>query len=291
MKIIKANDELREQVDSWHRGGETLAFVPTMGNLHQGHLKLVDVARQQADHVAVSIFVNPMQFNQSSDFASYPRTLDQDIEKLTPLNVDLLYSPDESGIYPEGMGNSSKIHVPGLSEVLCGQFRPGHFEGVATVVAKLFNLVQPQIAVFGEKDFQQLLVIKKLVKDLDFPIKIIGVETEREQNGLALSSRNQYLSDDEKQNAARLYQVLADVARKVKTRCQEKAPLSVNFLDIEKDTQQQLEGYGFKPEYVEVRNAVDLQTGNTSHRNLRVFAAAWLGKARLIDNLPISLDD
>ena len=289
MKIITSNDQLTEQVNSWRLAGESIAFVPTMGNLHQGHLKLVDVARQHADHVVVSIFVNPMQFNQSSDFSNYPRTLEQDVKSLEPYGVHALYCPEQTSIYPEGMENTVKVVVPKLSEVLCGEFRPGHFEGVATVVAKLFNLVQPQVAVFGEKDFQQLLVIRKLVRDLDFPVMIIGVETEREDNGLALSSRNQYLSDSEKQVASQLYKVLTNVAESVKLRCQEKSPSRTDFVDIEQDALQQLTEQGFKPEYVQVRNAGDLAVGNTSSDELRVFAAAWLGQARLIDNLPISL--
>jgi len=291
MEIIKANNQLREQVANWRGRGETLAFVPTMGNLHQGHLKLVEVARRHANHVAVSIFVNPMQFNQSADFKNYPRTLEQDIEKLHSLNVDLVYCPDENSIYPEGINNSTKINVPGLTEMLCGKFRPGHFEGVATVVAKLFNLVQPQVAVFGEKDFQQLLVIKKLVQDLNFPVEIIGVETEREESGLALSSRNRYLSDAEKQLATHLYHVMTNVAQQVRARCLEDSSGKNNFHDIEKSAMQQLEEHGFKPDYLEVRKADDLQIAHTADSNLRVFVAAWLGQARLIDNLPISLND
>ena len=289
MKIITSNDQLKEQVNSWRLADESLAFVPTMGNLHRGHLKLIEIARQNADHVVVSVFVNPMQFNQDSDFANYPRTLEQDIKKLNPLNIDVLYCPDQAGIYPEGMKSATKVIVPELSEVLCGEFRPGHFEGVATVVAKLFNLVQPQVAVFGEKDFQQLLVIRKLVRDLNFPISIIGVETEREESGLALSSRNQYLSDNEKQTASQLYRVLKEVAENVKLRCQNKTESRPDFLDIEQDALSRLAKMGFTPEYVQVRNASDIAVGSTSSDKLRVFAAAWLGQARLIDNVPIAL--
>jgi pantoate--beta-alanine ligase len=289
MKIITSNDQLKEQVNSWRLADESLAFVPTMGNLHRGHLKLIEIARQNADHVVVSVFVNPMQFNQDSDFANYPRTLEQDIKKLNPLNIDVLYCPDQAGIYPEGMESATKVIVPELSEVLCGEFRPGHFEGVATVVAKLFNLVQPQVAVFGEKDFQQLLVIRKLVRDLNFPISIIGVETEREESGLALSSRNQYLSDNEKQTASQLYRVLKEVAENVKLRCQNKTESRPDFLDIEQDALSRLAKMGFTPEYVQVRNASDIAVGSTSSDKLRVFAAAWLGQARLIDNVPIAL--
>lgn len=289
MKIITPNDQLTEQVSSWRRANESLAFVPTMGNLHRGHLKLVDVAKQHADHVVVSVFVNPMQFNQGSDFTNYPRTLEQDIEKLNTLNIDVAYCPDQNSIYPEGMENTTKVIVPKLSEVLCGEFRPGHFEGVATVVAKLFNLVQPQVAVFGEKDFQQLLVIRKLVRDLDFPISIIGVETEREESGLALSSRNQYLSDSEIQTASQLYKVLMEVAEKVKLRVRSKTESRTDFLDIEQEALRQLAEQEFTPEYLQVRNANDLAAGSTSSDALRVFAAAWLGQARLIDNVSVTL--
>ena len=289
MKIITSNDQLAEQVNSLRLSGESIAFVPTMGNLHQGHLKLVEAARQYAEHVIVSIFVNPMQFNQSSDFSNYPRTLEQDTKVLEAYGVHILYCPEQTNIYPEGMENTVKVVVPKLSEVLCGEFRPGHFEGVATVVAKLFNLVQPQVAVFGEKDFQQLLVIRKLVRDLNFPVKIVGVETEREANGLALSSRNQYLSDSDKRLAGQLYKVLTTVAESVKLRCQDKVSSRTDFVDIEQDALRQLAELGFTPEYVQVRNSGNLDVGNTSSDELRVFAAAWLGQARLIDNLPISL--
>lgn len=287
MQIATSNEQLAEILESLCIADKTLGFVPTMGNLHLGHLKLVEVAKQQADQIAVSIFVNPMQFNQSNDFSNYPRTLETDIEKLEPLGVDVLYCPENKDIYPEGLENATKVIVPGLSEIMCGQFRPGHFEGVTTVVAKLFNLVQPDVAVFGEKDFQQLQVIRKMVEDLNFPVNILGVETEREQSGLALSSRNQYLSDDEKQNASGLYQVLSGVAREVLTRCQDKTSEREDFHDFEQNALQQLTQAGFKPEYIEVRSARDLQIGNSSMNDLRVFAAAWLGQARLIDNLPV----
>lgn len=288
MQIITSNDQLKKSIQAWRHAGEVIAFVPTMGNLHQGHLKLIDVAWQHADRVVVSIFVNPMQFNQGTDFQNYPRTIEQDIEKLNPLEVNILYTPDENSIYPQGLGNATKINVPGLSDVLCGEYRPGHFEGVATVVAKLFNLVQPDVAVFGEKDYQQLLIIQKMVDDLNFPIEIIGVETERESSGLALSSRNQYLSEIEEQNASQLYGVLYNLAQQVTDRCQNKFSEKNNFHDLEKEALAQLEKAGFNPEYIEVRSAQTLQAGDTSMNDLRVFAAAWLGQARLIDNLPVS---
>ena len=287
MQIITSKDQLKKSIQAWRHAGEVIAFVPTMGNLHQGHLKLIDVAWQHADRVVVSIFVNPMQFNQGADFQNYPRTVEQDIEKLNPLEVNILYTPDENSIYPQGLDNATKINVPGLTDVLCGEYRAGHFEGVATVVAKLFNLVKPDVAVFGEKDYQQLLIIQKMVDDLNFPIDIIGVETERESSGLALSSRNQYLSETEKQNASQLYRVLYNLAQQVTDRCQNNSSENANFHDLEKEALTQLENAGFKPEYIEVRSAQTLQAGDTSMNDLRVFAAAWLGQARLIDNLPI----
>ena len=287
MQIITSKDQLKKSIQAWRHAGEVIAFVPTMGNLHQGHLKLIDVAWQHADRVVVSIFVNPMQFNQGADFQNYPRTVEQDIEKLNPLEVNILYTPDENSIYPQGLDNATKINVPGLTDVLCGEYRAGHFEGVATVVAKLFNLVKPDVAVFGEKDYQQLLIIQKMVDDLNFSIDIIGVETERESSGLALSSRNQYLSETEKQNASQLYRVLYNLAQQVTDRCQNNSSENANFHDLEKEALTQLENAGFKPEYIEVRSAQTLQAGDTSMNDLRVFAAAWLGQARLIDNLPI----
>ena len=287
MQIITSKDQLKKSIQAWRHAGEVIAFVPTMGNLHQGHLKLIDVAWQHADRVVVSIFVNPMQFNQGADFQNYPRTVEQDIEKLNPLEVNILYTPDENSIYPQGLDNATKINVPGLTDILCGEYRAGHFEGVATVVAKLFNLVKPDVAVFGEKDYQQLLIIQKMVDDLNFSIDIIGVETERESSGLALSSRNQYLSETEKQNASQLYRVLYNLAQQVTDRCQNNSSENANFHDLEKEALTQLENAGFKPEYIEVRSAQTLQAGDTSMNDLRVFAAAWLGQARLIDNLPI----
>lgn len=288
MQVIKSNDQLKEQVSSWRSAGVIVGFVPTMGNLHQGHLKLVQHAKQHADKIIASIFVNPLQFTQGADFQNYPRTLDQDIESLKSAGVDALYCPNEASIYPDGMENSTKVIVPKLSDIMCGEFRPGHFEGVATVVAKLFNNVQPQVAVFGEKDFQQLVIIRKMVADLNFPVNIIGVETEREESGLALSSRNQYLSDQEKTTASQLYRVLSSVVDRVQQRQKDKLPKPSYFLDIEQDAINQLAELGFKPEYVQVRNADELAPGNIQNTNLRVFAAAWLGQARLIDNLPIA---
>ncbi len=194
-------EQLRTQISRWRSNNETIAFVPTMGNLHEGHLSLVDIARQKASRVVVSIYVNPLQFSPDEDFASYPRTLEDDINKLETLGVDLLFTPDDSMIYPDGEQQSSYVEVPVLSHIIEGEFRPGFFKGVATVVLKLFNMVQPDVAVFGEKDFQQLLVIRQMVDDLNLPVEIIGAQTRREADGLAKSSRNNYLSSAERVNS------------------------------------------------------------------------------------------
>jgi len=287
MLVVETQQKLKERLKFWGQTGETIAFVPTMGNLHRGHLRLVEVAQQEASKVIVSIFVNPLQFPPGSDFDSYPRTIHEDIDELTKLNVDLVFSPAVSVIYPDGMEQSTKVVVPMLSNILCGEFRPGHFEGVATVVAKLFNLVQPDVAIFGEKDYQQLVIIRRMVADLQFPVKIVGVETVREPNGLALSSRNQYLSDSERKSAGVIYQTLKYVVQEVKLKQQDVNDTAGEFDEIEQRAMQKLLDSGLKPEYVQVRDSVTLLPGRRDSRHLRVLAAAWLGKARLIDNLPI----
>ncbi|WP_455196361.1 pantoate--beta-alanine ligase [Kaarinaea lacus] len=292
MLVIELIQSLREQLQSWRQLGQSIAFVPTMGNLHQGHFRLVDVAKQQADKVVVSIFVNPLQFAPGTDYEAYPRTLQQDREQLEKLKVDLLFCPPVSAIYPEGMDEATKVVVPGLSDILCGAYRPGHFAGVTTVVAKLFNLVQPDIVVFGEKDYQQLLIIRRMTNDLCFPPKIMGVETVRESNGLAMSSRNQYLSNKERNDAALLYNTLIDVAARVKERIVQGDTVYGDFQDIEQRANQQLHAQGFRPEYLKVCYADDLSDARLPHdasRAMRVLVAAWLGKARLIDNVPITL--
>jgi pantoate--beta-alanine ligase len=290
MLTIESPQPLREQLHSWRRQGRSIAFVPTMGNLHQGHLRLVEVAKQQAAKVVVSIFVNPLQFAPGSDFESYPRTLQQDVNQLQSRDVDLVFSPPESVIYPQSMNESTRVIVPGLSDILCGRFRPGHFAGVTTVVAKLFNLAQPDVAVFGEKDYQQLLIIRRMVEDLFFPVKIIGVETVREASGLAMSSRNQYLSDAERKTAALIFATLTNVSAQVKERIEHAAAGPRDFHDIEQEAMRKLQTGGFRPEYLKVCNADNLAEADTASgaaRDLRVLAAAWLGKARLIDNLPL----
>ncbi|HEY5602194.1 MAG TPA: pantoate--beta-alanine ligase [Gammaproteobacteria bacterium] len=291
MLSIESPQSLREHLHTWRRQELSIAFVPTMGNLHQGHLQLVEAAKPRAEKVVASIFVNPLQFVPGTDFETYPRTLQQDLEQLQSRHVDLVFCPPVAAIYPEGMNVSAKVVVPGLSDILCGEFRPGHFVGVATVVAKLFNLVQPDVAVFGEKDYQQLLVIRRMVDDLCFPVDIIGVETVREADGLAMSSRNQYLSDAERKTAALLSATLMDLVTKVTKRIGHPDAAPQHFHDVEQQALRELQTQGFRPEYVKVcfaDNLADADIASGSTRELRVLAAAWLGKARLIDNLPVN---
>ena len=274
--------DVRQQLHTWRMAGERIVFVPTMGNLHQGHLRLVEHAHQQGQRVVVSIFVNPMQFNDKNDFAAYPNTLAQDSEKLKAAGVDALFLPSVEVIYPDGHQQNSEVVVPGLSDILCGAYRPGHFVGVATVVAKLFNIVQADVAVFGEKDFQQLMVIRRMVNELCFPLEIIGVPTERESDGLAMSSRNGYLNEQERQQASLLYEVLNQAKSQLKNGGE-------SIAEIEKQAQQVLQDGGFRPEYLSVRSAKDLSIAEDATQDLVIVAAAWLGKARLIDNIRLNL--
>ncbi len=271
---------LRGRIVQWRRADERIAFVPTMGNLHPGHLQLVRRARDLADRVVVSIFVNPTQFGPDEDFDRYPRTLDEDRFALQALDPDLLFTPAVETVYPEGTAQMTRVEVPKMSEELCGAFRPGHFTGVATVVARLFNLVQPDLAVFGKKDYQQLAVIRKLVRDLCFPIEIEGVETVREADGLALSSRNRYLTPEERGVAPMLRRTLQDIAEAA--RSGECTPAA-----LEEQGMTALAKAGFRPEYVSIRHASDLSPARPSEPGWIVLAAAWLGEARLIDNLEI----
>lgn len=280
MDIVATPTELHNVLASSRQRGQRIAFVPTMGNLHRGHLRLVEVAKQHAEKVVVSIFVNPLQFGPSEDFANYPRTLEQDILQLQGASVDVLFTPNEQLMYPNGVSHTSYIDVPDLANLLEGAHRAGHFRGVATVVAKLFNLAQPQYAVFGEKDFQQLLVIRAMVRDLAFPIEIIGVPTERDADGLALSSRNGYLTVQERQVAPSLY----------KTLCEVRDALRRGEADVELMEQQavaRLEAGGFRPQYVAIRDAHSLLPVKTPSGASVILVAAYLGKTRLLDNLRV----
>ncbi|AZQ09448.1 pantoate--beta-alanine ligase [Shewanella khirikhana] len=272
--------EIRAQVRAWRAKGETVAFVPTMGNLHAGHITLVKEAKRRADHVVASIFVNPMQFGKNEDLDAYPRTLADDQAGLISAGCELLFTPTPDIIYPKGLDAQTFVEVPGISDELCGASRPGHFRGVATIVLKLFNIVQPDIALFGRKDFQQLLVIRTMVEDLSLPLEIIGVETVREPSGLAMSSRNGYLSADEKHRAAALKAALDTLASQIGDGGQISEAID--------DANQRLIDAGFRPDYLEVRSATTLAPATDADKELVVLAAAYMGKARLIDNLVFS---
>lgn len=278
MLVIESIIPLREQLNSWKRSGQSIALVPTMGNLHAGHLSLVKKAEAVADRIVVTIFVNPTQFVAGEDFTSYPRTLDQDLARLADTGTDIVFHPATEEIYPANTGNQTVVTAPSLDNIFCGKFRPGHFAGVATVVAKLFNIVQPDAAVFGEKDYQQLLVIKQLVRDLCIPVKIIESPTMRENDGLAMSSRNSYLTRNEREIAPMLLQTLNNVRKEIISG-------NTKYAETERRAQDELGRKGFTVEYLAVRDAVNL--GEAGDGDLVVLAAVRLGKARLIDNVVI----
>ncbi|MCK2045758.1 pantoate--beta-alanine ligase [Chromohalobacter moromii] len=273
--------ELRAHLNLPRRDGQRIALVPTMGNLHAGHLALVDAARRDADVVVATIFVNPLQFGANEDFSSYPRTLEADTQALASHGCDIVFAPSADALYPHGLEAHTHVSVPDVSEGLCGANRPGHFNGVATVVSLLFNLVQPDVAYFGRKDYQQLMVIRKLVADLHFPIEIVGVPTQRAEDGLALSSRNGYLSAAQRQRAPALYRTLCHMHDAL--RASESPPMALrNGLAA-------LTEQGFKPDYLELRRAQDLGPVALETRETILLVAAHLGTTRLIDNLPVSL--
>jgi len=278
--VIIENNQSIVQLAEEHKN-KKIAFVPTMGNLHDGHLALIDVAKKHADVVIVSIFVNPMQFGKNEDFDNYPRTLGTDSFALCNKNVDYLYTPKLHDLFPSKKITGIKVAIPELSSILCGEFRPGHFEGVSTILAKLFNLVKPDIAVFGEKDYQQLMLIKILVRELFIPINIISVPTVREKDRLAMSSRNKYLNAAERIVAPELYRVLVNVREQVNEG-------QISCQRLEERAMYELSESGFRPDYVSIRNAQTLANPSETDRNLIVLAAAWLGETRLIDNLPIT---
>lgn len=279
MVRVETIPALRRTLGEWRLRDERIALVPTMGNLHAGHLQLVRRAREIGDRVVVSIFVNPTQFGEGEDFGAYPRTLEEDAQALKGAGADLLFSPSVAEVYRRPQEQLSLIHLPGISEMLCGASRPGHFDGVATVVCKLFNMVQPGLAVFGEKDFQQLLVIRRMTEDLDLPVEIVGVPTVREKDGLAMSSRNAYLRPEERKIAPNLHRILREVADKVRAG-------EGNLAGLKSIARAELTELGFRPDYLEIRRAADLAPPKPEDRRLVVLAAAHLGRARLIDNLP-----
>jgi pantoate--beta-alanine ligase len=280
MQTVTTRRELDAVLRGWRASGESVAFVPTMGNLHAGHMRLVDAARHGADRVAVSIFVNPLQFNDPADLARYPRTPDEDSALLHAHGADLLYMPEAGEVYPHGVEAGAKVQVPGLSDILCGAHRPGHFTGVTTVVATLLNSVRPDRALFGMKDYQQLLVIRRMVEDLAFPVEIEAVDTARETDGLAMSSRNRHLSPEERALAPGLYQTIGELRDRLMSGEDDVSALEANGL-------QRLEKAGFRPEYISIRRLDDLAAAWPGDTRLIVLAAAWLGDTRLIDNLPV----
>jgi len=280
MQLMTAQWDVHALTRDWCRQSERISFVPTMGNLHAGHLRLVQTAQKHSDKIVVSIFVNPMQFGEGEDYARYPRTLEADQQQLQQLGVDLLFVPDTRTMYPEGLQQQTYVDVPGLTTVLEGAQRPGHFRGVATVVNKLFNIVQPDVAIFGEKDFQQLLVIRRMVRDLDLPIDILGEPTVREADGLAMSSRNQYLSPGERQRAPELYQTLVHIRQRLRGN-------SVDHSDLEQEAILRLEKLGFSPDYVAIRHAETLAEAKNHTEPLVILSAVRLGSTRLIDNLRV----
>lgn len=279
MQIARTEAEIRTPIKDWRRQGETIAFVPTMGNLHAGHISLVDQAKARADRVVVSIFVNPLQFNDPKDLERYPRTFEADKAKLEAAGVDLLFFPEVETVYPGGMASATKVSVPGLSEILEGEHRPGHFTGVTTIVCKLFNLVQPDMAVFGKKDYQQLLLIKNMVADLNMPIDIIAADTVRETSGLAMSSRNGLLDGETHKHAAKIAEILEY--------CRQSAMSGGEFKAVEESGMMALEKAGFEPEYLSIREQGRLQVPDSGDKNLVILTAAKIGGVRLIDNVEL----
>lgn len=282
MLIIETLPLLRQQIRRLRMEGKRVALVPTMGNLHDGHMKLVDEAKARADVVVVSIFVNPMQFDRPEDLARYPRTLQEDCEKLNKRKVDLVFAPSVKEIYPNGTETHTYVDVPGLSTMLEGASRPGHFRGVSTIGSKLFNLVQPDIACFGEKDFQQLALIRKMVADMGFDIEIVGVPIMRAKDGLALSSRNGYLTAEQRKIAPGLYKVLSSIADKLQAG-------ERDLDEIIAIAGQELNEKGFRSDDIQIRDADTLLEVSENSKRAVILVAAWLGDARLIDNKLVEL--
>lgn len=283
MRTTGNKGQLQARLSEVRNKGQRIAFVPTMGNLHEGHIQLVRRAREKADVVVVSIYVNPLQFGAGEDLENYPRTLAADKEKLFGEGAHLLYTPDTADIYPEGLQRHTQVEVPDLSETLCGSSRPGHFNGVTTIVAKLFNIVRPDIALFGEKDFQQLSIVRKMVTDLCMPVEVIGVPTVRDIDGLALSSRNSYLSPSQRRIAPLLHETLAS--------CRDAIACGFdNFLQLESHARMKLLQAGFTPDYFAIRDAHTLRNVTEDTEEIAILAAARLGRTRLIDNVRLSLN-
>lgn len=282
MQVITSREEFQELHDTWRHHDEHVAIVPTMGNLHEGHLSLVELAAEHAERVVVTVFVNPTQFGDGEDFEDYPRTLERDTRRLKTLQADAVFAPSVDTVYPFGIDNATTVSVPGLTQNFCGASRPGHFDGVTTVVARLFALVQPDVAVFGQKDFQQQLVIRHMTTDLSLPIRIITAPTVREPNGLAKSSRNQYLNAEERDLAPQLHAAIKYIGQELQNGKRD-------FEELESNAVDKLQEVGFVPDYVAIRRAQNLEVPDRDCDELVVLVAAQLGKARLIDNIVITI--
>ncbi|MDM8558865.1 pantoate--beta-alanine ligase [Candidatus Parabeggiatoa sp. HSG14] len=280
MKKISSISELRTIINKWRKNQQSIAFVPTMGNLHDGHISLVEHALSVADRVIVSIFVNPLQFGIGEDYQTYPRTLEADCETLEQIGTHLVFTPSVTDIYPTDTETTTSVIVPGLSKILCGASRPIFFKGITTVVNILFNLVQPDKALFGEKDYQQLLIIKRMVADLFMPIEIIGVPIMREADGLAMSSRNHYLNAEQRTIAPQLFQTIDNIKKQIEQGGRQ-------FVQLENQAISDLTTTGFNPDYIAIRQAQTLDIPTSADKKLVILAAAWLGKARLIDNIMV----
>ena len=278
MQTVTRIEDMRALVRGWRHDGESIAFVPTMGNLHAGHASLIGAAHHHGRRVVASVFVNPLQFGPNEDYTAYPRTPEEDSALLTGQGVDALLLPTVEEMYPLGVAGSTIVDVPDLSGILCGAFRPGHFQGVATVVVKLLNLVQPDTAIFGEKDYQQLTIIRRSVEDLCLPVRIVGAPTVRAEDGLALSSRNRYLSAEERRVAPTVYRALGRARRRLESG-------DADLSEIEAEGMETLRAAGFRPDYFEVRRADTLAVPRGQDLDVVVLTAARLGRARLIDNL------
>ena len=282
MQVVTSKQELAEHIAEWRHNDEHVALVPTMGSLHAGHLALVELAREHAERVVVSIFVNPTQFAEGEDFDDYPRSLERDTLRLKATATDLIFAPEAATVYPFGIENATTVSVPGLTENFCGATRPGHFDGVTTVVARLFALVQPDVAVFGQKDYQQQLVIRRMVEDMNLPVSIITSETVREDDGLAMSSRNAYLDEEQRIVAPMLYAELSAVGHELQNGRRD-------FADLESASRQRLTDAGFVVEYFAIRRALNLEVPDRDCDDLVVLVAAKLGDARLIDNTVVTV--
>jgi pantoate--beta-alanine ligase len=281
MLTVTTIAQVRAQVARWRAADERVVFVPTMGNLHAGHVSLIEAARKHGRRFVASIFVNPMQFGPNEDFAHYPRTPTLDATMLEQAGCDLMFKPEVGEIYPNGPAQATRVEVPGISSILCGEFRPGHFEGVATIVAKLFHIVDPDVAIFGEKDFQQLTVIRRMVADLCLRVEVVGAPTVREADGLAMSSRNQYLDEAQRALAPAIYRQLSQAVVAIESGARD-------YARIEAAGRAALDGAGFRTDYFTVRDAKSLAPAQPDTRHFVVLTASRLGKARLIDNLQFS---